>query len=219
MVIGRFTSYNSSNSNYMIRLNSDGTIDNTFTSPFAIGSSNSHVINIVIQPDNKYLISGMINNVEFLKRLNSDGTIDSSFANNTFTAAKITYWDNPIENNLIRNISLLPNNKILISGRFDHINNIRRDGIAVLNNSPFLSTNEFDNNSLNNIYIYPNPVIGEFELNTLNEEVSIYSLEGRFIKKFNHYEAKFNISELKEGVYILKIKNQKSFTYIKLIKN
>lgn len=219
IVIGRFTSYNSSNSNYMIRLNSDGTIDNTFTSPFAIGSSNSHVINIVIQPDNKYLISGMINNVEFLKRLNSDGTIDSSFANNTFTAAQITYWNNPIENNLIRNISLLPNNKILISGRFDHINNIRRDGIAVLNNSPFLSADAFDNNSLNNIYIYPNPVIDEFELNSLNEEVSIYSLEGKFIKKFKDYETKFNIDELKCGVYILKIKNQKSFVYKKLIKN
>lgn len=219
IVVGRFTSYNSSNSNYIIRLNSDGTVDNTFTSPFAIGSTTSHVINLVIQPDNKYIISGMIDNVEFLKRLNSDGTIDNSFANNTFSAAQITYWNNPIENNLIRNISLLPNNKILISGRFDHINNIRRNGIAVLNNSSFLNTDAFDYNSLNNIYIYPNPVIDEFELNSLNEEVSIYSLEGRFIKKFNHYETKFNITELKEGVYILKIKNQKSFTCIKLIKN
>lgn len=219
IVVGRFTSYNSSNSNYIIRLNSDGTIDSTFTSPFTIGSTNSHVINLVIQPDNKYIISGMIDNVEFLKRLNSDGTIDSSFANNTFSAAQITYWNNPIENNLIRNISLLPNNKILISGRFDHINNIRRDGIAVLNNSSFLNIDAFDYNSLKNIYIYPNPVIDKFELNSLNEEVSIYSLEGRFIKKFNHYETKFNITELKEGVYILKIKNQKSFTYIKLIKN
>lgn len=219
IVTGRFTSYNSSNSNYIIRLNSDGTIDNTFTSPFAIGSSNSHVINIVLQPDNKYLISGMINDIEFLKRLNSDGTVDTSFANNAFTAKQVTYWNNPIENDLIKNISLLPNNKILISGRFDQINSIRRDGIAVLNNSSFLSTDAFDNNSLNNIYIYPNPVIDEFELNSLNEEVSIYSLEGRFIKKFNHYETKFNINELKEGVYILKIKNQKSFTYQKLIKN
>lgn len=218
IVTGRFTSYNSSNSNYIIRLNSDGTIDPTFTSPFAVGSTTSHVLNIVIQPDNKYIISGMIDNVEFLKRLNSDGTIDISFANNTFSAEQITYWFNPIENNLIRNISLLPNNKILISGRFDHINSIRRDGIAVLNNSSFLSTDTFDNDSLNNIYVYPNPVIDEFELNFLNEEVSIYSLEGRFIKKFNHYETKFNINELKEGVYILKIKNQKYFKYQKLIK-
>jgi uncharacterized delta-60 repeat protein len=219
IVAGRFTSYNSSNSNYIIRLNSDGTIDSTFTSPFAIGSSNSHVINIVILPDNKYLISGMIDNVEFLKRLNSDGTIDTSFANNTFTAAQISYWNNPIENNLIMNMSLLPNNKILISGRFDHINNIRRDGIAVLNNSSSLNIDVFDTNSLHNIYIFPNPVIDEFELNSLHEEVSIYSLEGRFIKKFNPYETKFNINELKAGVYILKIKNQKSFTYQKLIKN
>lgn len=219
IVVGRFTSYNSSNSNYIIRLNSDGTIDTTFTSPFTIGSTTSHIFNIVIQPDNKYIISGVYNNIEFLKRLNSDGTIDTAFANNTFTPVP-TNWTNPSQNdNLIRNISLLPNNKILISGRFDHINNIRRDGIAVLNNSPFLSADAFDNSSLNNIYIYPNPVIDEFELNSLNEEVSIYSLEGRFIKKFNHYETKFNIIELKEGVYILKIKNQKSFTYQKLIKN
>lgn len=218
IVTGRFTSYNSSNSNYIIRLNSDGTIDNTFTSPFAIGSSNSHVINIVIQPDNKYLISGMINNVEFLKRLNSDGTIDSSFANNTFTAAQITYWNNPIENDLIRNINLLPNNKILISGRFDHINNIRRDGIAVLNNSSSLNTDDFHNNSLNNVYVYPNPVIDKFKLNSPYEEVSIYSMDGRFIKKFNPNETEFNISDLKPSIYLLKIKHQNTFGYIKLIK-
>lgn len=219
IVAGRFTSYNSFNSNYIIRLNSDGTIDSTFTSPFAIGSTTSHIINMVIQPDNKYIISGMIDGIEFLKRLNSDGTIDDTFADNTFTASQITYWNNPVENDLIRNISLLSDNKILISGKFDHINSIRRNGIAVLNNSSsLLSTDEFDKDSLNSIYIYPNPVIDEFELNSLNEEVSIYSLEGRFIKKFNHYETKFNISDLKKGVYILKIKNQKSFTYKKLIK-
>jgi uncharacterized delta-60 repeat protein len=219
IVTGRFTNYNSSDSNYIIRLNSDGTVDPSFTSPFTVGTTNSHIINIIIQPDNKYIISGVINDIEFLKRLNPDGTIDNTFADNTFTAAQVSYWNNPIENNLIRNISLLPNNKILISGKFDHINNIRRDGIAVLNNSPLLNIDAIDNNSLNNIYIYPNPVIDEFELNSLTEEVSIYSIEGRFIKKFKQYETKFNISELKEGVYILKIKNQKSFAYQKLIKN
>ena len=219
VITGRFTSYNSSNSNYIVRLNSDGTVDSSFTSPFAIGSHTSHIMSVIVQTDNKYIVSGTIDDVEFLKRLNSDGTIDTSFAENTFTATENSYWFNPIENNLIKNISLLPNDKILISGRFDHINNIRRDGIAVLNNSSYLSTETFHNNSMNNTYIYPNPVIDEFKFNSLNEEVSIYSLEGRFIKKFNNYETNFNISELKAGVYILKIKNQKSFTYQKLIKN
>ena len=148
IVTGRFTSYNSINSNYIIRLNSDGTIDSTFTSPFTVGSTTSHVINIVIQPDNKYIISGVINGIEFLKRLNSNGTIDYTFADNTFTAARTSFWYNPVENDLIKNISLLPNNKILISGKFDHINNVRRDGIAVLNNSPSLSSDSFDNNFL-----------------------------------------------------------------------
>ncbi|MDQ7960906.1 T9SS type A sorting domain-containing protein [Flavobacterium lindanitolerans] len=215
IVVGKFTSYNSSNSNYIVRLNNDGTIDPTFTSPFAIGSTDSRVMNMVIQPDNKYIISGKIDGVEFLKRLNSNGTIDTSFANSTYTAVQNTFGDY----DLIRNISLLPNNKILISGSFDHINSTRRDGIAVLNNSPFLSTNTFNKNSLHNIYIYPNPATNEFEFNSPIEEVSIYSLEGRFIKKFKDYETIFNINELKEGVYILKIKNQKSFAHLKLIKN
>jgi uncharacterized delta-60 repeat protein len=220
IVVGRFTSYNSSNSNYIIRLNSDGTIDNTFTSPFTIGSTTSHIFNIVIQPDNKYIISGVYNNIEFLKRLNSDGTIDTEFANNTFTPVT-TDWSDPSQNdNLIRNISLLPNNKILISGRFDHINNVRRDGIAVINNSSSLSNDEFDNssNSLNNISIYPNPVIDKFELDSQFEEVTIYSIEGRFVKKFKPNEREFDINELKSSIYFLKIKNHNSFKYIKLIK-
>lgn len=218
IVSGRFTSYNSINSNYIIRLNSDGTIDNTFTSPFTSGSNNSHIINIIIQPDNKYIISGVVNNIEFLKRLNPDGTIDTTFADNSFTTSVITYWPNPVENNLIRNISLLPNNKILISGRFDHINNVRRDGIAVLNNSSTLSNDGFDNNSSNIIYLYPNPVFDKFKLNSLYEEVSLYSIEGRFIKKFNNNETEFDVTDLKSGIYLLKIKGQNTFSHIKLIK-
>ena len=218
IVTGRFTSYNSINSNYIIRLNSDGTIDSTFTSPFTVGSTTSHVINIVIQPDNKYIISGVINGIEFLKRLNSNGTIDYTFADNTFTAARTSFWYNPVENDLIKNISLLPNNKILISGKFDHINNVRRDGIAVLNNSPSLSSDSFDNNFFDNVYLYPNPVFDKFQLNSLYEEVSIYSIEGRFIKKFNQNETEFNVSELKPSIYLLKIKNLDTFKYMKFIK-
>lgn len=218
IVAGRFISYNSINSNYIIRLNSDGTIDSTFTSPFAIGSTTSHVINIVIQPDNKYIISGVINGIEFLKRLNSNGTIDYTFADNTFTAARTSFWNNPVENNLIKNICLLPNNKILISGKFDHINNVRRDGIALLNNSPSLSSDSFDNILFDNVYLYPNPVFDKFQINSLYEEVSIYSIEGRFIKKFNQNETEFNVSELKPSIYLLKIKNLDTFKYFKFIK-
>ena len=81
LVAGWFTSYNGALARYMVRLNSDGTIDNTFN----IGSGfNESVFKLILQPNGKILVSGAFTSyngtsTNRMVRLNSDGTIDNTF--------------------------------------------------------------------------------------------------------------------------------------------
>lgn len=90
---GRFTSYNGTTSNQIIRLNSDFTINNV-----AIGNGfNGNTVNIIaIQSDQKILATGnyaQYDNIPSndIVRLNSDFTID--MASNPIYTIDITYTD------------------------------------------------------------------------------------------------------------------------------
>ena len=70
---GDFTTYNGQSARYLIQLNNDGSIDNTFNPASII---NDRVNTISIQPDGKILVGG--NNSIFYK-LNKDGSVDNTF--------------------------------------------------------------------------------------------------------------------------------------------
>jgi uncharacterized delta-60 repeat protein len=82
IVCGNFTSYNGTSINRMIRLNTDGTIDNTFN----IGTGfNSVIFAFEIQPDGKIVAVGNFTSfngtsINRIIRLNSDGSIDTGFS-------------------------------------------------------------------------------------------------------------------------------------------
>jgi uncharacterized delta-60 repeat protein len=91
LIGGGFQAYgNDPSKNAIARLNSDGTLDNTFASEFYNTGS---VTSIVIQPDGKFLVGGQYatwstSQAHYpgsVTRLNSNGTVD-----NTFIAAKNT---------------------------------------------------------------------------------------------------------------------------------
>lgn len=81
LIAGEFTAYNGTPAPYIARLNSDGSLDNTF----AMGTGpNSIVQSIALQGDGKILISGMFTSFNgtqrnSIARLNSDGSLDVSF--------------------------------------------------------------------------------------------------------------------------------------------
>jgi uncharacterized delta-60 repeat protein len=81
LVGGVFDTYSGVTVNNIVRLNSDGSIDETFT----IGNGfDAAVYAIDIQPDGKILVSGEFTEYDFnpsdaIVRLNSDGTFDFSF--------------------------------------------------------------------------------------------------------------------------------------------
>lgn len=116
ILVGSFTTFNNSASKYIVRLNTDGTIDTSFT----IGTSFNTYVNsnykfassVQIRPDGKILVGGDLisyngtyKNSLFL--LNSDGTLD-----NTFTL------DVTLGELSISKLKLLPDGKIMLATQF-----------------------------------------------------------------------------------------------------
>jgi uncharacterized delta-60 repeat protein len=86
IIVGNFTTYNGTARNRIVRLNSDGSIDGTFT----VGTgANSQIYSAGLQSDGKIIIGGTFTSyngttgVNRLARLNSDGTLDGTFSAGT----------------------------------------------------------------------------------------------------------------------------------------
>ena len=80
LVGGNFTSFNGTNANYIVRLNTDGSIDTNFVANIGAGANNS-VQGIALQPDNRIVLVGQFTQVggiirNHITRLLSTGAID-----------------------------------------------------------------------------------------------------------------------------------------------
>lgn len=158
LIGGRFSSYNGASRNKIARLNSDGSLDESFTPGTG---TNSEIRAIALQPDGKILIAGDFTsyngaNRNKIARLNPDGSLDSSF--------KLEGWDA-----LIYAVALQPDGKILIAGDAFVFEGIATKKIARLNldGSPDTSFNPGAgaNNSIYAITLQPDGKIligGEF---------------------------------------------------------
>jgi uncharacterized delta-60 repeat protein len=115
------------------RLNTDGSIDNSFT----ISVANDNILDIAIQSDGKILVSGTFTSYlgDFghvrIARLNSDGSVD-----NTFNAGAI-----PFNGTFgVNRVAVQADGKIVVSGDFTSINGTGRNRIARLNASGSVDT-------------------------------------------------------------------------------
>jgi uncharacterized delta-60 repeat protein len=174
IVGGGFTSYNGTARNRIIRLNTNGTLDASFT----IGTGSNGAINtIVVQPDGKFTFGGTFTTYNGtgrtrVARINADGTLDASFnpgtgANSTvdamaiqadgklLTAGVLTVYNSAVvnyltrlntngtkdvvfnpgnsANNVITDIGIQSNGKILIAGTFTSYNGAAVTRLARLN--------------------------------------------------------------------------------------
>lgn len=134
LVGGNFYFTNGIERKIFARLNSDGTLDNSFNT--GGNGPSGGVLEIIILPGGKILIGGgftTYNNVAKagLARLNSDGSLDTTFNNN---GTGIGSTDR------INTISLQTDGKILISGNLTSYNGVSRFGVARVNANGTLDT-------------------------------------------------------------------------------
>lgn len=156
MVGGAFTSFNGTNRKYLVRLNSNGSLDATFNSGNIFAASSAAIISkLLVQSDGKILVSGSFDNVagnaiKSFVRLNADGTLDNTFLIGNGLTETINNEVSPLTG-----IEILDNGKILIAGDFDKVNGIYSRSIARLNADGTLSSDESDYSTLwgiDNIY-------------------------------------------------------------------
>ena len=126
-----FQLYNGVSRGYIARLNSDGSLDTSFTpSPGA----NGFVYNSTVQADGKIIVVGNFDEYNgvtknYIVRVHADGSIDTSFNSGAVAA-----------NGFVSVAVVQPDGKIVIGGRFSTYNGTSRGRIARLNSDGSLDT-------------------------------------------------------------------------------
>jgi len=120
IISGYFSSINGISTEYIARLNSDGSLDTSFNSGLG---PDSRPEAIAVQIDGKILIGGYFRTYngmsqENLARINPDGSLDLAFRTTP--------------NSSVYDIQILENGKIMIAGDFSTINGITKSGVALL---------------------------------------------------------------------------------------
>src|SRR5207244_1242778 len=128
---GDFTSVDGVPLNYIARLNSDGSVDNTFDP----GAGADFLVNsVAVQPDGLIVVGGAFTQLgtlggsQGIARLNPDGSVDTTF--NAGSGA----------NNTVNSVVLQPDGGILFAGIFTSVNQTRRIGLARLLSDGSLDT-------------------------------------------------------------------------------
>ncbi|GAB3572605.1 T9SS type A sorting domain-containing protein [Hymenobacter daeguensis] len=133
VVGGSFARVNGQTANNLVRLNADGSLDNTFLST----GTNGSVRTLVRQPDGKLLVGGLFTQVNgqaggALVRLNADGTRDTSFTPGVLSPVAASSG--------IFNIHLRADGTILACGTFTSYNGTARGGVAKISATGVLDT-------------------------------------------------------------------------------
>lgn len=137
---GSFTAVNSIARDYVARLDTNGALDPDFA---VDGGANSTVLNMVVQPDGKIVISGSFTTVDGITRnriarLNLNGTLDPTFSGGGM-------------NNSIEALALQEDGKLITGGTFTAAHGIGRSRIARLNASGSLDASYVTNRGANSL--------------------------------------------------------------------
>jgi len=145
IVVGDFTEYNGSAHNKIVRLNSDGSVDGSFSSGDGPGQYFESADTtfprdldaVHLQADGKLIIGGKFNRyngfaVSKVARLNTDGTLDT-----TFNAVD----DKGTSTGNVVTVLALSNNKIAVGGSFNNLMQRRMSRISVLNTDGTIDQN------------------------------------------------------------------------------
>ncbi|SFF61225.1 T9SS type A sorting domain-containing protein [Thermoflexibacter ruber] len=129
LIGGSFTTFNGTSANHIIRLNADGTRDNSFN----IGTGfNNPVRDIQLQGDQIWVGGDFTafngSPINRLIRLNNDGTRDNTFSMGTGFDGRV------------RTIAVQSDGKIIVGGDFATFNGVVKNGIVRLASLPVITT-------------------------------------------------------------------------------
>jgi uncharacterized delta-60 repeat protein len=203
----------------LIRLNSDGSPDNSFGTNGLFYLSRTSIsdatyLDMALQIDGKILVCDSY----FFRvvRINSNGTVDSTFANNGLLSNVF------VTQSSASKILIQPDNKIVVCGSSKYPNNGAPYCSAIIRLNPgILATEEFESSSF---VVYPNPITNEvfFDNNiTQFDSVVVYNYLGQevLIKKldFSNQET-INLTNFVTGMYLLKLSNNNKTVFKSIIK-
>lgn len=123
---GNFTTYNGTACNYVVRLNTDGSLDSTFNTG---GSGvDGPVAVVAVQADGRIIITGNFTSYngtarKYIARLNTDGTLDGTFDPGTGNS------DSVGENAM----AFQANGQLIVGDGFTHYNGIAINDVARIN--------------------------------------------------------------------------------------
>ncbi|MCW1964612.1 T9SS type A sorting domain-containing protein [Chryseobacterium viscerum] len=203
----------------LMKLNQNGDLDNSFGTNGVVNESyyntnNYYVDNNILYPtlllDNSnhlFLVcmaspTGNAADLnQFIKKFNPDGSVDYGFGNNGIVDVDLNNKE------FMRSAIMTSDQKILIFG--NHQTPSKGIITKVLNNGNILAAKDETIKS-ENLIIYPNPVKNILNINTRqlkDYSAEIIDVSGRKVLKTTIKESKIDVSNLKQGVYYLKIEN------------
>jgi len=135
IVVGAFTFFNNNTANYILKLNTDGTLDTTFDATNS-GSNlfDAAIIDLAIQSDEKIMIVGNFTNYggspqNKVARLNPNGLLDILFNNQGTGFVGST-----------SSIAIQSNGKIIVGGNFTSYNGINKNHLIRLETDGTIDT-------------------------------------------------------------------------------
>lgn len=170
ILVGAFTRYNNRvNSNNIIRLNPDGTHDQSF----AVGTgTDNQITKIIPYKDNQYFLIGPFvryngQEANGIVLINADGSVDPSFKSRKFAQGVPNY------------LTVLENGKILVSGSFLRYDDIVREGLMLLNPDGSLSQDYNNTGKLQGLVIDSYQGINSIGQKTITLVGQINSFNGK----------------------------------------
>lgn len=200
--------------NNIRRLNSDGSIDNTFN----VGTGTDFAVDaIAIQDNGKIIIGGKFSSFngvprDRLARLNSDGYLDPTFTPCAWTHLSFgIYWNYAI--------AIQNDGKIIIGGYFNSYNGIGKNRVARIMSHTGTGLNDFPNHD--NILVYPvpftNELIIEIEGNNEDLKYEIYNMLGQVVCIGTVVDkVSVQTKQLPTGIYVIKLENKMSYKVCKI---
>lgn len=218
-----YLTYFSNLSTKTVRINSNGTYDNSFGVNGTVVDNLGRYNSISLQTDGKILRGGVLNNHFSIIRYNANGSIDTTFGINgeVNTALGIS--------SSIADLVLQPDGKIVVGG--DSTTSDYQLAVLARFTNTMLGTLDFSSTK-NPLSIYPNPIEAnatfEFTLETSeNITIELYDVQGKLVQTIatnkqmaagNHNLPIELNQSLTSGNYFLKLTTANGGKTIQIIK-